>query len=56
MPQTLEDNFGKAQELKLILWGTEVPVHPMTALPPDEMFEDEYADVVGVAGPQLVGR
>ncbi|XP_043214321.1 neuroendocrine convertase 1-like isoform X2 [Amphibalanus amphitrite] len=38
---TFEDNYGELQKLKLILWGTAVPVHKMTALPPEETTEDD---------------
>ena len=41
MLQTFEANYGELQQLKLILWGTEVPAHQLTAVPPEETAQEE---------------
>ena len=44
--QTNEANYGELHKLKLILWGTEVPMHNMTALPAQEVPEEDEMDLV----------
>ena len=44
--QTNEGNYGELLKLKLILWGTAVPIHNMTALPAKKTPDDKETDLV----------
>ena len=46
IPQTNEENYGELEKLKLILWGTEMPIHQMIAPTAQESTEQDDTDRV----------